>query len=131
MNIPAFTVGVVFLLIALLGGNFKILGAEISEKVASKWIRFIFLVLSIGALLIAFNINPAARMQGQMLDTDLPGKDLETVEDVVSPDDCESACQANSNCKAYTFKSSEQRCFLKHGQPEARPSGGLVSGYKL
>jgi hypothetical protein len=129
MNLPIFTVGVVCIFIALIGGKFKILGAEISEKVNSKWIRSLFLAFGIVALLVAFNINPQARMQGQMLDTDLPGEDLETVI-TNSAEECSSACQANSNCKSYTFKSVEQRCFLKDGQPETQRSGGLISGYK-
>ena len=129
MNLPVFTVGVVFILIALLGGNFKILGAEISEKVSSKFVRLICAVFGIGALLIAFNVNPLASMQGQMRDTDLPGEDLETVI-TNSPEACASACQNKSNCRAYTFKSSEERCFLKDGQPKPKASGGLISGYK-
>jgi hypothetical protein len=129
MSLPVFTVGIVFILIALLGGNFKILGAEISERISSKWVRFTSLVFGIGFLLIAFNINPLARMQEPMLDTDLLGGDLSTPISN-SAEDCASKCQANSNCKAYTFKSSENRCFLKSSQPESSPSRGLVSGYK-
>jgi hypothetical protein len=130
MNIPLFTVGVVLLFIALLGGNFKILGAEITGK-SNKFVRLVCSVIGVIALFMAFNINPLARMQAPMLDVDLPGGDISTLPSIKSSEECASKCQDNSKCQAYTFKPSESRCFLKgsdHGGPSK--SGGLVSGLK-
>jgi hypothetical protein len=129
MSLPVFTVGIVFILIALLGGNFKILGAEIPEIISSKWVRFTCLVFGIGFLLIAFNINPLAKMQDPLVNVDLFGGDLSTL-NTDSREDCASKCQANSKCKAYTFKIGENICYLKDGETKARPVKGLVSGYK-
>jgi len=130
MNLPVFTAGIVFILIALYGGKFKILGAEISEMITSKWVKFACLVIGIGFLLIAFNINPLARMQTPMNNVDLPGGDLSDLT-TDSAAVCESKCQDNPLCKAYTFRSSDSTCFLKNSQPDPEPRSGLVSGKKL
>jgi hypothetical protein len=50
----AFVLGALLLLIAILGGNFKVFGAEIAERVANPFIRFISLL--IGVVLVGWTI---------------------------------------------------------------------------
>ena len=62
--------------------------------------------------------DPAAarRLAGM----DLPGFDYRTLRDLTL-DDCEAACRADSACRAFTFNTRANWCFLKSdaGQPKA------------
>src|SRR5262249_49552102 len=44
-------------LIAILGGNFKLFGAEVSEKVENPWLRGVAFTLGVGFLVVAFYLN--------------------------------------------------------------------------
>lgn len=45
-------------------------------------------------------------------------------------DECMDACISEERCMAYTFRSSDGRCWLKEGKPEPTYGQGLVSGIK-
>ena len=55
LRIGVFAFGGVLTLIALLGGNFKLFGTEVSSSVSNPILRFVALVL--GALLVALGIH--------------------------------------------------------------------------
>lgn len=45
-------------------------------------------------------------------------------------DECMDACVNDDRCQAYTFRSSDSRCWLKEGKPDPTVGPGLVSGIK-
>lgn len=58
IKIGAFVLGAIFLLIAILGGNFKIFGAEVAATVTNRALRFITFIL--GATLLIVTMLPPA-----------------------------------------------------------------------
>lgn len=48
--------------------------------------------------------------------------------DVASANACRSACQADGECRAYSWYQGTGRCWLKNGAPDPTPSTGMVSG---
>ncbi|MEY9782250.1 PAN domain-containing protein [Sinorhizobium fredii] len=62
--------------------------------------------------------------------TDLPGYDLPGMPlRLATPAECQSACQANDRCSAFTFNMAHRACFLKGMATEALQFSGAVSGY--
>ncbi|MGB8702609.1 MAG: hypothetical protein WCD18_24615 [Thermosynechococcaceae cyanobacterium] len=57
IEIAAFVFGAILVLIAILGGNFKLFGAEIAENVPSKLLRIIAFVLGVALLVISLRIK--------------------------------------------------------------------------
>lgn len=55
IKLGAFVFGAVLLLIAILGGNFKLFGAEVASTVTSRWQRFASLLL--GVLLVVVSLD--------------------------------------------------------------------------
>lgn len=41
IKIGAFVFGAILILIAILGGNFKLFGAEVAATVSNRWLRFV------------------------------------------------------------------------------------------
>lgn len=58
IRIGAFVLGGIFLLIAILGGNFKIFGAEIASTVSNRSLRFVAFIL--GTTLLIVTIFPSS-----------------------------------------------------------------------
>src|SRR6185503_2331791 len=54
LRIASFVLGSVLLLIAVLGGNFKLFGAEIASTVSSRFLRFAAFVLGVAFLIAPF-----------------------------------------------------------------------------
>lgn len=69
---------------------------------------------------------------------DRPGRDYKNFNlgvSIAGFDPCKSACEADANCKAWTFVKSgvqgpQSRCWLKWGVPPPTPNGCCVSGVK-
>lgn len=62
--------------------------------------------------------------------TDLPGYDLPGMPlRIGSAAECQSACQTNERCSAFTFNTVHRACFLKGMATEALQFSGAVSGY--
>ncbi|MDH2326607.1 alpha-2-macroglobulin family protein [Cereibacter sp. SYSU M97828] len=78
---------------------------------------------------VAQELVPGARVVIRT-DTDLPGRDIGTVFDTTQQG-CQLACTTNSECRAFTFNSLNNRCFIK--SEAGRPSGfgGAISGVVL
>jgi hypothetical protein len=47
---------------------------------------------------------------------------------IPNPEDCQKVCQANADCKFFTWDSRNNNCWLKHGAPIPNPYIDLVSG---
>jgi len=58
---------------------------------------------------------------------DFYGSDLSTVFDTTLSN-CEQLCLRNKECKAYTFNSKSNACFLKSAITERKPFDGAISG---
>ena len=59
--------------------------------------------------------------------TDLPGMDLNNIPGR-SFEECASACSQTSGCRAFTFATDQQRCYLKSGASGMQQSRTAVSG---
>jgi hypothetical protein len=57
--IAAFVFGAILILIALLGGNFKLFGSEISTSISSRWLRFVAFALGSVFIVLALSPTPA------------------------------------------------------------------------
>lgn len=55
ISIAAFILGAILILIAILGGNFKLFGSEISASVSNRWLRFIS--FSLGTFLLVLTLG--------------------------------------------------------------------------
>lgn len=60
---------------------------------------------------------------------DAPGHDLKLHEGVASEMMCRTLCASNDQCTAYTWRDSDDRCWLKKHIPAFKRRNGLVSGY--
>ncbi len=69
-------------------------------------------------------------------DTDRPGANLRVLDlDKADPQLCAEVCQANPQCRAYTYvkpgvQGPKARCWLKSSVPAAKPNRCCVSGVK-
>lgn len=67
---------------------------------------------------------------------DRPGSDLKPGFDVTTSSQCESYCQSDPNCLAYTFvkpgiQGSSAKCWLKNRKPAKVSNGCCISGTRL
>lgn len=60
---------------------------------------------------------------------DAPGHDIKRHDGVRSEMMCRTLCASNDECAAYTWRDSDDRCWLKKHVPRLVKRGGLVSGY--
>lgn len=82
----------------------------------------------LGAL--SFASGPAAAQDREIViyrDTDLPGFDYHTLKEVPQSV-CESACIADTQCRAFTYNEGAQWCFLKSAVGERQRYVGALSG---
>jgi uncharacterized protein YfaS (alpha-2-macroglobulin family) len=63
-----------------------------------------------------------------MRDTDLAGGDIQSIFDT-SIEACENACLANKDCRAITFNSRKNACFIKSAVGDSSTYEGAVSGF--
>jgi GUN4-like len=66
ITIGAFVLGAILILIAILGGNFKLFGAEIASTVSSGWLRFVAFILGTALIIVALDIKlplPATQLE--------------------------------------------------------------------
>jgi alpha-2-macroglobulin len=56
------------------------------------------------------------------------GRDYATLKSVTL-DECQAACLNDSRCRAFTYNTKAEWCFLKESHEDARPFAGAVSGY--
>ncbi|MEW5422363.1 alpha-2-macroglobulin family protein [Amorphus sp. 3PC139-8] len=89
-------------------------------------------LLTQGALVgaLALMALPAAAQNRDVTtyrDTDLPGYDYQTLKEVPLSV-CESACFADSQCKAFTYNEKAQWCFLKSDVGPRERYVGAISG---
>jgi hypothetical protein len=64
IRIGAFVLGGIFLLIAILGGNFKIFGAEIASTVSNRSLRFVAFILGTTLLIVTISPSPPGSIPG-------------------------------------------------------------------
>ncbi|WP_211341153.1 PAN domain-containing protein [Paracoccus methylarcula] len=87
-----------------------------------------FILLCI--FLLGFPISAAAQ-DGRRIETtenaDYFGFDLRTEKDV-SLDQCKALCLEDQQCRAFTYNSKAQWCFLKSDFTRSNPSEGAVAG---
>ena len=57
IKIGAFVFGAILVLIAILGGNFKLFGAEVASTVSNRWLRFISFVLGTALVILTLDIK--------------------------------------------------------------------------
>ncbi|CAF0921458.1 unnamed protein product [Adineta ricciae] len=68
-----------------------------------------------------------------MLNWDLPAWDYLSVPSIIEWSECETACNRDTKCQAWTFVKDRQvnnNCFLKSGVPFPNPNSVCVSGVK-
>jgi PAN domain len=94
-----------------------------------------WLALGVGSALVGAGFARAATTTE--LDVDRPGGDLNSIElQQADPALCRKACEAEAQCKAYTFvkpgvQGETARCWLKASMPPAVPNHCCVSGVKV
>lgn len=84
----------------------------------------------VATLLLAFSIPVAAQSERRIAttpDSDYFGFDLRTERDV-SLDACEAVCLADSDCRAFTYNTRAQWCFLKSDYSTMNAFPGAVAG---
>jgi hypothetical protein len=64
IRIGAFVLGGIFLLIAILGGNFKIFGAEVASTVSNRSLRFVAFILGTILLIVTMFPSPPGSISG-------------------------------------------------------------------
>ena len=57
IKIGAFVFGAILVLIAILGGNFKLFGAEVASTVSNRWLRFISFILGTALVVLTLDIK--------------------------------------------------------------------------
>ncbi|MDQ7011867.1 MAG: PAN/Apple domain-containing protein, partial [Mariprofundaceae bacterium] len=78
-----------------------------------KVFAFLIFVLGFNGLAAAQEVIPERRVI-LWRNIDFFGSDIQTILDA-SLGACENACLADSSCRAYTFNSNKNVCFLKNG----------------
>ena len=61
--------------------------------------------------------------------TDFPGNDYRELKDI-GFGECSDACESDQRCRAFTYMSKRQRCWLKDDAADAAPSKITISGMK-
>ena len=71
---------------------------------------------------------PGCRKQDvDRMGSDIAGMSMIAVTDV---NDCATRCTNLPECKAWTFRTSDVKCWLKNSAPPETPNVGLWSGIK-
>ena len=65
LKIGVFVFGAILVLIAILGGNFKLFGAEVASNVSNRWLRFISFILGTALVILALDIKPIVFPPGE------------------------------------------------------------------
>ncbi len=86
---------------------------------------FLFFILNFNSLAMAGDILPDRRVI-LWRNTDFFGSDIQSILDS-SINACENACLADSSCRAYTFNSNKNACFLKNGIGQKSDFAGAYS----
>ncbi|MFB2892107.1 PAN/Apple domain-containing protein [Aerosakkonemataceae cyanobacterium BLCC-F50] len=136
-------VGAVLIFIGIVGGNFKMLGAEVTTKISNPYLRGIAILLGLALLLIAMgDRNPFANSfkrveMTRLEDTDFYGGDLANFP-VENADECSKRCEKNTSCVAYTYDKRSDApgikgsyCYLKDKISSANANTCCTSGKKL
>ncbi len=90
--------------------------------------RLLSTILPPLALALSLLAPPAAGREVAITQgADYHGADYATVKEV-ELDACESACLADTRCRAFTYNTKARWCFLKEGVGELRPFPAAVSG---
>ncbi|HHL21756.1 MAG TPA: hypothetical protein ENJ52_09540, partial [Aliiroseovarius sp.] len=95
------------------------------EAPMRKVLAFLIFVLGFNGLAAAQEVIPERRAI-LWRNTDFFGSDIQTILDT-SLGACENACLADSSCRAYTFNSNKNACFLKNGVGEKSEFAGAFS----
>jgi len=61
----------------------------------------------------------------------LYGNDLGATPNILNTEDCQKLCQANSDCKFFTYDSRDKKCYLKNAASLPTAIAGVVSGPKV
>lgn len=62
---------------------------------------------------------------------DIPGGDYNSIQNVVSVEQCVNFCSGDSRCRAFSYTQSQQTCWLKDRINRSVRTPGVVSGSKL
>jgi hypothetical protein len=121
--------GLILILIGLLGGNFKLFGAEISTKISTIWVRWAVGIA--GLVLVAYTLKPpSVSMSSRPAEnTDRTENDFSNFQSTII--ECSDKCSNIPQCTAYAYRASDRTCFLKRGEGKGFPTGGISSGVKL
>lgn len=65
---------------------------------------------------------------GPMESQDRPGSDLGAMQNANSAEECQAKCFYNQQCRAWSFDTCGNGCWLKSGNPGASPAGCRASG---
>ncbi len=87
----------------------------------------------LATLLLAFSVPVSAQSERRIAttpDSDYFGFDLRTEQDVPL-DACEAVCLADPDCRAFTYNTRAQWCFLKSDYSTLNPFPGAVAGRVL
>lgn len=84
VQIGILTLGAVLILIALLGGNFKLFGAEVSATISNRLLRFVAFALGTALLIVAIRL-PAIDIGSAPTPTSSPQPITSPVETVTPP----------------------------------------------
>jgi hypothetical protein len=84
----------------------------------------------VAALFLAFSLagaQAAERSTTIKPDTDLPGFDYQVIKGTKLPA-CQTACEGDNLCRAFTFNQQAGWCFLKGGVGQEAAFKGATSG---
>ncbi|MCB1444441.1 MAG: alpha-2-macroglobulin family protein [Rhizobiaceae bacterium] len=91
------------------------------------FVRFFLLVSALLFSVVTANAAEGARKIVTVKDADYFGFDLRTEQDV-SLERCQEICIADEGCKAFTYNTKAQWCFLKSDFNKMNPFPGAVAG---
>ena len=161
LQFSAFVVGAVLLLVAIAGGGFKLIGAELAEKVQNPWLRAIAGIAGAGLIIWALAQGtpkpssgtddgqvakgatggstehpPEARVRMGDLEPGInrQGSDLSNfqADDAAA---CSTACAHDHRCMAMTFVKHPDAaggiCWLKSDVAARSEAPGMTSAVKM
>ncbi|HUG62118.1 MAG TPA: alpha-2-macroglobulin family protein [Methylomirabilota bacterium] len=96
---------------------------------AHRYVARLAPTLLLIASLIGLSAGPAAAERRALITegADYYGRDIGTLKEVPL-EDCESACVADPECKAFTYNTKARWCFKKADFGDLRPFPGAISG---
>ena len=155
LQFAAFVVGAVLLLIAIAGGKFKVIGAELAETVKSPWLRGLAGLAGVALILWALvqptkpiddtqtgattsvrheqTHEPRAVMGDLEVGVNHQGTDISNFQ-AESADACSEACREDPRCRAMTFVKHPDApggiCWLKSDVASRSPAPNMTSAVK-